>query len=70
VQVLKWILLEADMWVEPPVVEQIFIIESARQEQEWPVERAPTLVLFESEEPHFYGGDLGDSQALLVGFTL
>ena len=27
---LKWILLEADMWVEPPLVEQIFIIESAR----------------------------------------
>ena len=31
-QVLKWILLEADLWVEPPVVEQIFLIESTRQE--------------------------------------
>ena len=29
-QVLKWILLEADMWVEPPLVEQIFIIDSQR----------------------------------------
>ena len=31
-QVLKWILLEADMWVDPPLVEQIFIIESSRWE--------------------------------------
>lgn len=31
-QVLKWILLEADLWVEPPLVEQIFLIESTRQE--------------------------------------
>ena len=31
-QVLKWILLEADMWVDPPLVEQIFIIESSRCE--------------------------------------
>jgi len=64
-QVLKWILLEADMWVDPPLVEQIFIIDSQRQEQEWAVESVPTLVLFESEEPHFYRGDLSDSAALL-----
>ena len=32
-QVLKWILLEADMWVEPPLVEQIFIIDSQRCEK-------------------------------------
>ena len=25
-QVLKWILLEADLWVEPPVVEQLYLI--------------------------------------------
>ena len=31
-KVLKWILIEADLWVEPPVVEQIFLIESTRQE--------------------------------------
>ena len=31
-QVLKWILLEADMGVDPPLVEQIFIIESSRCE--------------------------------------
>jgi hypothetical protein len=31
-QVLKWILMEADLWVEPPLVEQIFLIESTRQE--------------------------------------
>ena len=30
--VLKWILMESDLWVEPPVVEQIFKIESTRQE--------------------------------------
>ena len=24
---------------------------------EWPVEKAPALVLFESEEPHFYKGE-------------
>ena len=31
-EVLKWILIESDLWVEPPVVEQIFILESTRQE--------------------------------------
>ena len=31
-KVLKWILMEADLWVEPPLVEQIFLIESTRQE--------------------------------------
>ena len=30
-QVLKWILIEANLWVEPPVVEQLFLIESQRQ---------------------------------------
>ena len=63
-QVLKWILIEADVWVEPPVVEQLFLIESTRQEQEWPVEAAPTLVLFDSDEPHFYDGDLSDLEAV------
>jgi hypothetical protein len=31
-RVLKWILIEADLWVEPPLIEQIFLIESTRQE--------------------------------------
>ena len=31
-KVLKWILMEADLWVEPPLVEQIFLIESTRQD--------------------------------------
>ena len=65
-QVLKWILIEADLWVEPPLVEQLFLIESTRQEIEWPVERTPRLVFFESEEPHFYPGDLKDSAAVLA----
>ena len=59
-------LIEADLWVEPPVVEQLFLIESTRAELEWPVERTPRLVLFESEEPHFYPGDLADSEAVLA----
>lgn len=63
--VLKWILLEADLWVEPPVVEQIFLIESKRQEVEWPIEKTPTLVLFESEEPHFFKGDLSDGESVV-----
>jgi len=64
-QVLKWILIEADLWVEPPIVEQLFLIESTRQEQEWPVESSPTLVMFESDQPHFYSGEMSDSEALL-----
>ena len=32
---------------------------------EWPVEKAPTLVMFESEEPHFYKGDLTNSEEIL-----
>jgi len=59
-EVLKWILIESDLWVEPPVVEQIFILESTRQEAEWAVEATPALVFFESEQPHFYTGDLQD----------
>ena len=65
-QVLKWILIEADLWVEPPVVEQLYLIESTRQELEWPVEAAPSLVMFESDEPQFYSGDLGDNEAVLA----
>ena len=65
-QVLKWILLEADLWVEPPVIEQLYLIESTRQEMEWQIETSPSLVLFESDEPHFYHGDLSDSEALLT----
>ena len=34
------------------------------KELEWPVEQSPTLVLFESDEPHFYSGDLTDSEAV------
>ena len=33
---------------------------------EWPVEKAPTLVMFESEEPHFYQGDLSNSEEILT----
>ena len=58
-------LIEADLWVEPPVVEQLFLIESTRAELEWPVEAAPSLVIFESDEPQFYSGDLGDTEAVL-----
>ena len=65
-QVLKWVLIEADLWIEPPIVEQLFLIESTRQEIEWPVENTPSLVFFESEEPHFYSGDLADSEAVLA----
>ena len=65
-QVLKWILIEADLWVEPPVVEQLYLIESTRQELEWPGEAAPSLVMFESDEPQFYSGDLGDNEAVLA----
>ena len=65
-QVLKWILQEADLWVEPPVIEQLYLIESTRQEMEWQIETSPSLVLFESDEPHFYHGDLSDSEALLT----
>ena len=65
-QVLKWILLEANLWVEPPVVEQLFLLESRRQEVEWAVEHSPALVLFESEEPHFYRGELADTEAVLA----
>ena len=39
---------------------------TTRQEQEWPVEQTPQLVLFESEEPHFYRGELADTAAVLV----
>ena len=59
-------LIEADLWVEPPVVEQLFLIESTRAELEWPVEAAPSLVIFESDQPQFYSGDLGDTEAVLA----
>ena len=48
------------------MVEQLFLIESTRAELEWPVEAAPSLVIFESDEPQFYGGDLGDTEAVLA----
>jgi len=64
-EILKWILVEADLWVEPPVVEQIFIIESTREEVEWSVERVPSLVYFQSEEPHFFTGPLDDKDAVM-----
>ena len=63
-------LIEADLWVEPPVVEQLFLIESTRAELEWPVEAAPSLVIFESDEPQFYAGDLGDTEAVLAWLRL
>ena len=40
--------------------------ESTRQELEWPVEAAPSLVMFLSDEPQFFSGDLGDSEAVLA----
>ena len=42
------------------------VTESTRQELEWPVEAAPSLVMFLSDEPQFFSGDLGDSEAVLA----
>ncbi|XP_023328989.1 uncharacterized protein LOC111701796 [Eurytemora carolleeae] len=49
-QVLKWILIEADLWVEPPLVEQIFIIENTRQEG------------FSSDTPELGSGEQEDQE--------
>ena len=33
-----------------------YVMKFVNTQVEWPVEKAPALVLFETEEPHFYKG--------------
>ena len=62
--VLRWVLVEADLWVEPEVKEIRYIIDHVEEEQELGLEEFPALVWFDRYEMRVYPADIRDPSAV------